>query len=61
VFRRHFDAYAARRDFPNLKSLYARLGLVRGAGDTLAFDDAAPDAGVRVAIMAPPSLPPAAK
>jgi hypothetical protein len=60
VFRRHFDAYANRRDFPDLKPLYARLGLVR-AGDKLTFDDAAPDAGVRVAIMAPPSLPPSAR
>ena len=60
VFRKHFDAYANRRDFPDLKPLYARLGLVR-AGDALRFDDAAPDAGVRVAIMAPPTLPPAAR
>lgn len=58
VFRRHFDAYAKRRDFPDLKPLYARLGL-RRAGDTLAFDDTAPDAAVRVAIMSPPTLPPA--
>jgi hypothetical protein len=54
VFRRHFDAYATRRDFPDLKPLYARLGLVR-AGDDITFDDAAPDAPVRRAIMAPPS------
>jgi len=61
VFRKHFDLYATRRDFPDLKPIYARLGLVRGSDDTLTFDDAAPDAGVRVAIMAPPSLPPSAR
>jgi hypothetical protein len=61
VFRRHFRAYANRRDFPDLKPLYARLGLVRAAGDKLSFDDAAPDANVRVAIMAPPSMPPSAR
>jgi len=60
VFRKHFDAYANRRDFPDLKPLYARLGLVR-AGRQLTFDDAAPDAGVRVAIMAPPTHPPSAR
>ena len=60
VFRKHFDAYATRRDFPDLKPLYARLGIVR-AGDSLRFDDTAPDAGVRVAIMAPPSMPPSAR
>jgi len=60
VFRKHFDAYATRRDFPDLKPLYARLGLVR-AGDDITFDDAAPDAGVCVAIMAPPSVPPSAR
>ncbi|HEX5123681.1 MAG TPA: hypothetical protein VFV97_10590 [Rhodanobacteraceae bacterium] len=53
VFRKHFEAYATRRDFPDLKPLYAKLGLVRGAGDTLTFDEAAPDAAVRRAIMAP--------
>jgi hypothetical protein len=58
VFRKHFDAYATRRDFPDLKPLYARLGLVRGAGDTLTFDDTAPDAPVRDAIMAPRSISP---
>jgi len=58
VFRKHFDAYAKRRDFPDLKPLYARLGLVRTAGDTLAFDDAAPEANVRRAIMAPRSTEP---
>ena len=58
VFRKHFDAYAKRRDFPDLKPLYARLGLVRTAGDTLTFDDAAPEANVRRAIMAPRSIEP---
>jgi hypothetical protein len=61
VFRKHFEAYATRRDFPDLKPLYAHLGLVRTGGDALGFDDAAPDASVRVAIMAPPTLPPAAR
>jgi hypothetical protein len=56
VFRRRFDAYASRRDFPDLAGVYARLGLVRAAGGRLTFDDRAPDASVRHAIMAPPSM-----
>lgn len=56
VFRKHFDAYAERRDFPDLKPLYARLGLVR-AGDSIRLDDTAPDAAVRRAIMAPAPIP----
>ncbi len=49
VFRRTFDAYRARRDFPDLKPAYRALGISR-SGDRLVFDDAAPDAGVRLAI-----------
>ena len=57
VFRQRFDAYANRRDFPDLKPLYARLGLVRSGRDGLTLDDSAPDAGVRRAIMAPSPNP----
>ena len=50
VFRRKFDAYRARRDFPDLSVSYRALGIAR-SGDRLVFDDAAPDAGVRHAIV----------
>jgi hypothetical protein len=49
VFRRTFDTFRARRDFPDLKRVYRALGISR-AGETLAFDDAAPDASIRRAI-----------
>jgi predicted metalloprotease with PDZ domain len=51
VFRRKFDEYRARRDFPNLKPAYTALGISRN-DDRLVFDDAAPDASVRRAITA---------
>jgi predicted metalloprotease with PDZ domain len=51
VFRRKFDEYRARRDFPDVKSAYAALGISRDSG-RLVFDDAAPDASVRHAITA---------
>jgi predicted metalloprotease with PDZ domain len=51
VFRRTFDAYRARRDFPDLAPTYRALGIVRN-GAKLAFDEDAGDAGVRRAIMA---------
>ena len=54
VFRKRFAAYAKRRDFPDLKPLYRALGIAR-QGDDLRFDDSAPDAAVRQAIMAPTS------
>jgi len=50
VFVRRFDAYRARRDFPDLAPLYATLGLVRD-GRTLRDDDSARDAAIRRAIM----------
>jgi len=50
VFTRRFREYRARRDFPDTAALYAEFGL-RGAGDGLQFDDAAPAADVRRAIM----------
>jgi hypothetical protein len=49
VFRRKFDAYRARRDFPDLAPTYNALGISR-EGAQLAFDDSAPDAGIRRAI-----------
>jgi predicted metalloprotease with PDZ domain len=58
VFRKHFDAYRARRDFPDLDPLYRALGL-RHDGKAISFDEAAPDAGVRRAIMAAPAPTPA--
>jgi hypothetical protein len=57
VFRTCFAAYAARRDFPDLKTLYRALGIVRGERNALTFDDTAPDASVRRAIMTPPERP----
>jgi hypothetical protein len=51
VFRRKFDAYRARRDFPDLKPAYRALGLVRKGASELTFDDDAPDARTRRAIM----------
>jgi hypothetical protein len=50
VFTRRFGEYHARRDFPETAALYSELGL-RHAGDGLQFDDAAPAANVRRAIM----------
>jgi M61 glycyl aminopeptidase len=52
VFVRRFDAYNGRRDFPDLDPLYRELG-IRRDGRRLTFDDSAPDASVRRAIMAP--------
>ena len=49
VFRRTFDAYRARRDFPDLGASYRALGISRD-GARLAFDDSAPDASIRRAI-----------
>jgi hypothetical protein len=51
VFRRTFDAYRARRDFPDIAPTFRALGITRD-GDRLVFDDAAPDASVRRAITA---------
>jgi hypothetical protein len=50
VFRKHFAEYRARRDFPDLGPVYAELGLRRD-GEKLIYDDAAPAADVRRAIM----------
>ena len=49
VFRRKFDEYRARRDFPDLDAIYRTLGISRD-GTRLAFDDGAPDASIRRAI-----------
>ena len=50
VFVRRFGEYRARHDFPNLAPLYAKLG-IRHQGSALGFDDDAPAAAVRRAIM----------
>lgn len=52
VFTRRFREFRTRRDFPDLKALYAELG-IRNEGDTLRFDDNASGAEIRRAIMAP--------
>ena len=51
VFVRRFREFRARRDFPDLAAVYAGLGIRSGDG-ALQFDDAAPAADVRRAIMA---------
>lgn len=53
VFRRNFATYAERTDFPDLTATYAALGIARKR-DALGYDEAAPAAGVRRAIMAAP-------
>ena len=50
VFVRRFREFRARRDFPDLAAVYAGLGIRSGGGE-LQFDDAAPAASVRRAIM----------
>lgn len=52
VFVSHFDMARTATTFPDLDRLYATLGIVK-AGPTLRFDDTAPAAAVRRAIMAP--------
>lgn len=52
VFGKRFREYDARRDFPNLDPLYRDLGIKR-KGDALDYDDNAPAAAIRRAIMAP--------
>ena len=49
VFRRKFDEYRARRDFPDLEPAYRALG-ISVDGDRVVLDDWAPDAGIRRAI-----------
>ena len=56
VFGRRFAEYRARLDFPDLDALYRALGIARGQGDKLTFDDSAPDAGARNAVMGPTSI-----
>ena len=56
VFRKRFAEYRARRDFPDLGPLYRELG-IRRDGKNLIYDDTAPAADVRRAIMT--SLAPA--
>jgi hypothetical protein len=53
VFRKRFDVYRSRVDFPNLDALYQSLG-IRRDGAKLVYDEDAPLANVRCAIMAPP-------
>lgn len=50
VFARRYDEFRARRDFPDLAPLYRELGLRRD-GAALRFDDDAPQARLRDAIM----------
>lgn len=50
VFTTTFERYHARRDFPDLASIYAGLGLLRN-GEAVRLDDAAPEADIRRAIM----------
>ena len=50
VFTRRFREFRARRDFPDLTTVYGALGIRSGGGD-LEFDDAASAANVRRAIM----------
>jgi len=50
VFRRRFAEYRARTDFPDLAPLYQDLG-IRREGGALTFEDDAPAADVRRAIM----------
>ncbi len=57
VLRREYRAFAARRGFPPLDALYARLGLQRD-GDALQLADDAPDAAIRDAIVRRRAPPP---
>ena len=50
VFRKHFDAYRARRDFPDLDSALSRNSASAATATRLTFDDTAPAADVRRAI-----------
>ena len=51
LFSQRYREFARATRFPDWQGLFARLG-VRRSGDTVAFDDAAPDAAIRAAITA---------
>lgn len=51
VFRTTFDEYRARRDFPDVETVWHALG-VSHDGDRIVLDDWAPDASIRRAITA---------
>lgn len=53
VFTRRWREADARKGFPDLAPLYAALGIAKD-GDALRYDDSAPDAAIREAIMRPP-------
>jgi predicted metalloprotease with PDZ domain len=57
TFTRRYDEFRARTTFPEWRDLFARLG-VDADGKDVPFDDAAPDAAIRTAIMAPVSRDP---
>lgn len=51
VFRKRFDEFRTARTFPDVAPIYRDLGIVRG-GHALSYDERAPAADVRRAIMA---------
>jgi hypothetical protein len=51
VFSQRYREFAALRKFPDWQKVYADLGIRGGDGKHVQFDDAAPDARVRDAIM----------
>ena len=53
LFARLTEEHLASREFPGVADTLARLGVVVGGGKFTGFDDTAPDAGMRRAIMAP--------
>lgn len=56
VFGRLFEAWRLHRDFPSIEPLYHALGLRRERG-ALRFDETAPQAGLRIALMQAPHPP----
>jgi hypothetical protein len=52
LFTQRYREFAAMRQFPDWRKVYNGLGIDTD-GARLAFDDAAPDASIRAAIMAP--------
>lgn len=52
TFSRRYREFAAMPRFPEWQKVYEALG-IRDGGEQLAFSDAAPDAAIRNAIMAP--------
>ncbi|MEZ4255324.1 MAG: hypothetical protein R3A78_06350 [Polyangiales bacterium] len=51
------DSWLVTEAFPETDDLYAYLGIERNRKGALVFDDNAPGAGVRHAIMAPLAAP----